>query len=218
MERGGEEMMTASMFGMVRRGFLVAIAAVVSTTLSVPASANPDAQGFTQRLIDQGIQILKNTSDPQRKPKFREFITQYADVRKTARFTLGNYARTAAPADVDVFVEAFKNYAIAIYETQLDKYKGESLKVVGSIENKPGDYIVKTVVQGGNAADAMRIDFRMSGGNGAYKFYDISVEGAWLGISQQEQFKSFLEQNRGSVPALTVDLNARTQRILAGGK
>ena len=76
MERGGEDMMTASMFGMARRGFLVAIAAVVSTTLSVPASANPDAQGFTQRLIDQGIQILKNTSDPQRKPKFREFITQ----------------------------------------------------------------------------------------------------------------------------------------------
>lgn len=217
MTRGGEDTMT-TFFGLARRGFMVALAAVATGFAAIPASANPDAQAFTQRLIDQGVQILKNTADPQRKPKFREFITQYADVRKTARFTLGNYARTAAPADVDVFVEAFKNYAIAIYETQLDKYKGESLKVVGSIENKPGDYIVKTVVQGGNAADAMRIDFRMSGGSGAYKFYDISVEGAWLGISQQEQFKSFLEQNRGSVPALTADLNARTQRILAGGK
>jgi phospholipid transport system substrate-binding protein len=211
--------MTASMFVMARRGFLVAIAAVVSTTLSVPASANPDAQGFTQRLIDQGIQILKNTADPQRKPKFREFITQYADVDKTARFTLGNYARTAPAADVAVFVEAFKNYAIAIYETQLEKYKGESLKVVGSFAtSKPGNFVVQTIVQGGSAANAMRIDFRLSGGNGAYKFYDISVEGAWLGVSQMEQFKSFLEQNRGSVPALTVDLNARTQRILAGGK
>jgi phospholipid transport system substrate-binding protein len=115
---------------------------------------NPDAEAFTQRLIDQGVQILRNTSDPARKPKFREFITQYADVRKTARFTLGNYARTAAPADVDTFVDAFKDYAIAIYETQLDKYKGESLKVVGSIDNKPGDYIVKTVVQGGSASEA----------------------------------------------------------------
>jgi phospholipid transport system substrate-binding protein len=201
-----------------RRTFLLAFVMLFSVVTAAATVAGPDAEAFTQRLIDQGVLILRDTSDPGRKVKFRDFITQYADVRKTARFTLGNYARTAAPADVDTFVEAFKDYAVAIYETQLDKYKGESLKVVGSIDNKPGDYIVKTVVQGGSGSDAMRIDFRMSGSNGAYKFYDISVEGAWLGISQQEQFKSFLEQNRGSVPALTADLKARTQRILAGGK
>ncbi|MFN8948728.1 MAG: phospholipid-binding protein MlaC [Alphaproteobacteria bacterium] len=201
-----------------RRTILLAFVMLFSVMTAAATVAGPDAEAFTQRLIDQGVQILRDTSDPGRKVKFRDFITQYADVRKTARFTLGNYARTAAPADVDTFVEAFKDYAVAIYETQLDRYKGESLKVVGSVDNKPGDYIVKTVVQGGSGSDAMRIDFRMSGGNGAYKFYDISVEGAWLGISQQEQFKSFLEQNRGSVPALTADLKARTQRILAGGK
>jgi phospholipid transport system substrate-binding protein len=200
-----------------RRTILLAFVMLFSVMTAAATVAGPDAEAFTQRLIDQGVQILRDTSDPGRKVKFRDFITQYADVRKTARFTLGNYARTAAPADVDTFVEAFKDYAVAIYETQLDRYKGESLKVVGSVDNKPGDYIVKTVVQGGSGSDAMRIDFRMSGGNGAYKFYDISVEGAWLGISQQEQFKSFLEQNRGSVPALTADLKARTQRILAGG-
>jgi phospholipid transport system substrate-binding protein len=200
----------------VRRAALLAVVTLFTVLSAAATVAGPDAEAFTQRLIDQGVQILRNTSDPQRKPRFREFITQYADVRKTARFTLGNYARTAAPAEVDAFVEAFKDYAIAIYETQLDKYKGESLKVVGSIDNKPGDYIVKTVVSGGAGNQPMRIDFRMSGGGGAYKFYDISVEGAWLGISQQEQFKSFLEQNRGSVPALTADLRARTQRILAG--
>ncbi|MFN9542425.1 MAG: phospholipid-binding protein MlaC [Alphaproteobacteria bacterium] len=201
-----------------RRTNLRAFVMLFSVMTAAATVAGPDAEAFTQRLIDQGVQILRDTSDPGRKVKFRDFITQYADVRKTDRFTLGNYARTAAPADVDTFVEAFKDYAVAIYETQLDRYKGESLKVVGSVDNKPGDYIVKTVVQGGSGSDAMRIDFRMSGGNGAYKFYDISVEGAWLGISQQEQFKSFLEQNRGSVPALTADLKARTQRILAGGK
>lgn len=201
-----------------RRGVLLAFVMLVSVVTASATVAGPDAEAFTQRLIDQGVQILGNTADPQRKPKFREFITQYADVRKTARFTLGNYARTAAPGDVDVFVDAFKDYAIAIYESQLDKYKGEALKVTGSIQNKPGDFIVKTIVTGGTGKEPMRIDFRLAGGNGAYKFYDISVEGAWLGISQQEQFKSFLEQNKGSVPALTNDLRERTKRILAGGK
>ncbi|MEQ1756222.1 MAG: ABC transporter substrate-binding protein [Micropepsaceae bacterium] len=205
-------------YGLVRRGLLATFAVFLTFAVTPSAYANTDAEGFTQNLIDQGVNILRATNDPQRKTKFRDFITQYADVRKTARFTLGNYARTASESDLEAFIEAFKDYAIAIYETQLDKYKGESLKVVGSVDNKPGDYVVKTVVQGQNKSDPMRIDFRLSGGNGAYKFYDISVEGAWLGISQQEQFKSFLAQNRGSVAALTADIAARTQRVLSGGK
>lgn len=215
--RGGEDYMTKS-FGLVRRGLLATIAVFLTFAVTPSAYANTDAEGFTQTLIDQGVNILRATNDPQRKTKFRDFITQYADVRKTARFTLGNYARTASESDLEAFIEAFKDYAIAIYETQLDKYKGESLRVVGSVDNKPGDYVVKTVVQGQNKSDPMRIDFRLSGGNGAYKFYDISVEGAWLGISQQEQFKSFLAQNRGNVAALTADIAARTQRVLSGGK
>ena len=74
MTRGGEDTMT-TFFGLARRGFIVALAAVATGFAAIPASANPDAQAFTQRLIDQGVQILKNTADPQRKPKFREFIT-----------------------------------------------------------------------------------------------------------------------------------------------
>lgn len=206
----------SSVFGLARRGFVFAFAALLAFGTTTSAFANPDAEAFTQQLIDQGVQILRSPNDPARRAKFRDFITQYADVRKTARFTLGNYVRTTSEPDLEAFIEAFKNYAIAIYESQLEKYKDESLKVTGSIDNKPGDYIVKTMVQGKNASSAFRIDFRLSGGSGAYKFYDISVEGAWLGVSQQEQFKAFLAQNHGSVPALTVDLNARTQRILGG--
>lgn len=207
----------SAVIGLARRGVLVAFAALLAFGTTTSAYANPDAESLTQHLIDQGVQILRASNDPQRKTKFRDFITQYADVRKTARFTLGNYARSSAPADVDAFVDAFKDYAIAIYEAQLEKYKGESLKVVGSLDNKPGDYIVKTIVDG-PSKDPLRIDFRLSGANSQYKFYDISVEGAWLAISQQEQFKTFLEQNRGSVPALTADLKTRTVKIQNGGK
>jgi phospholipid transport system substrate-binding protein len=207
----------SAVFGLARRGVFIAFAALLAFGATSPAFANPDAEAFTQRLIDQGVQILRASNDPQRKTKFRDFITQYADVQKTAYFTLGNYRRTAAPADLSAFVNAFRDYAIAIYESQLEKYKGESLKVVGSLDNKPGDYIVKTVVDG-PSKDPLRIDFRLAGGNAAYKFYDISVEGAWLAISQQEQFKTFLEQNRGNVPALTADLVTRTQKIQNGGK
>lgn len=207
----------STVFGLARRGVIFVFVALATFGTTTSAYASTDAEAFTQHLIDEGVQILRASNDPQRKMKFRDFITQFADVRKTARFTLGNYARTASQGDLDAFVGAFKDYAIAIYESQLEKYKGESLKVVGSIDNKPGDYIVKTIVAS-SSKDPMRIDFRLAGGNSAYKFYDISVEGAWLAISQQEQFKTFLEQNRGNIPALTADLMIRTQKIQNGGQ
>ena len=206
-----------STFNLIRRGFLLAAISLAALTTQSQAR-NGDAEAFTQRLIDQGVGILRATNDVQRNAKFRDFITQYSDVQRTARFTLGQYARTANPTDLAAFYEAFKNFAVATYEVRLDKYKGESLKVVNSIETKPGEFQVTTIVDGPDVRNAFRIEFRLSGGNSSYKFFDVSVEGIWLAISQKEEFASYLAQQNGSVPALTANLIARTKNIQTGGR
>lgn len=199
-----------------RRAFLslvVGAAAFVSVT---PAYADADAERFAQGLIDRGVGILRNTADPQRRAKFRDFILQYADARKTALFTLGNYRRGAPDADVEAFVLAFTNYATAVYEARLDQYKGQTLKVTGSIDNKPGDITVNMVVVDPAAREPLRVAFRLLGGNGAYKFVDVQVVGIWLSIEQKEQFSGFLSKNGGSIPRLTAHLQAQTQQLMAG--
>jgi phospholipid transport system substrate-binding protein len=189
---------------------------MVALAAAGTATASPDAEVFTQKLIDQGVGILRNTADPMRRTKFRDFITQYADVEKTALFTLGNYRRAANPADLSGFVNAFREFATVTYESRLDQYKGQSLKVTGSIDNKPGDITVNTVVVDPNARQPFRVAFRLLGGNSNYRFVDIQVEGIWLSVEQRDQFAAFLSQNNGSIPRLTSDLNARAQRVLAG--
>ena len=199
-----------------RRAFLslvVGAAALVSVT---PAYADADAERFAQGLIDRGVGILRNTADPQRRAKFREFILTYADARKTALFTLGNYRRGAADADVEAFVRAFTDYATAVYEARLDQYKGQTLKVTGSIDNKPGDITVNMVVVDPAAREPLRVAFRLLGGNGAYKFVDVQVVGIWLSIEQKEQFSGYLSKNGGSIPRLTAHLQAQTQQLMAG--
>lgn len=204
------------LFSFGRRAFLAAIVGIASLTSVAPAFADPDAEAFAQRLIDQGVGILRNTGDPARRTKFREFITQYADARATAMFTLGNYRRSAAPADVETFVGAFKDYATAVYESRLDQYRGQSMKVVGSTQNpKPGDITVNMIVVDSNATNPLRVAFRLLGGAGNYRFVDIQVEGIWLSIDQRDQFAAFLSQNNGSVPRLTAHLQAQTQQIMA---
>jgi phospholipid transport system substrate-binding protein len=201
-----------------RAGVLTAALALFALAFSAPASvaANPDAEAFAQRLIDQGVGILRNTSDPARRQKFRDFIMQYADARKTALFALGNYRRTATEADVEEYVKAFTEYATAVYESRLDQYKGQTLKVVGSIDNKPNDVTVNMIVVDPNAREQLRVAFRLLGSGGQYRFVDIQVAGIWLSIEQREQFAGFLSQNNGSVPQLTAHLSAQARQINSG--
>jgi len=203
-------------FALARRAVLGLIAAVLSFT--AVQAGNPDAEAFAQRLADEGVAILRDTADPNRRAKFRDFVTQYADARRTALFTLGAYARTTSDSDKEAFIVAFKEYATAVYESRLDQYRGQTLKVTGSIENKPGDITVTTVIVDPNARQPIRVAFRLLGGNGSYRFVDIQVEGIWLSIDQRDQFGAFLSQNGGSVPALTAHLNRQTQQIMASGR
>jgi phospholipid transport system substrate-binding protein len=201
-----------------RRAFLAVLVVAASWVSVAPANAGQDAEAFAQRLIDQGVGILRNTSDPARRTKFRDFITQYADARKTALFTLGNYRRGANDAELEDFVKAFTAYATAVYESRLDQYKGQTLKVVGSIDNKANDVTVNMIVVDPNATNPLRVAFRLLGGNNAYRFVDIQVEGIWLSIDQREQFAAFLSKNNGNIPRLTAHLQTQSQQIMAGGQ
>jgi phospholipid transport system substrate-binding protein len=203
-----------------RRAFLAALVGAASFVSVAPANASSEAEQFAQRLIDRGVSILRDTGDPGRRAKFRDFILQYADARKTALFTLGNYRRGASDTEIEAFVRAFTDYATAVYESRLDQYKGQTLKVVGSIDNKPGDVTVNMIVVDSSAAEPLRVAFRLLGSTGTYRFVDIQVAGIWLSIDQRDQFAAFLSQNNGSVPRLTAHLGKQAQQIMAasGGR
>jgi phospholipid transport system substrate-binding protein len=201
-----------------RRAFLAAVVGAATLVSVAPAYADADAERFAQTLIDRGVAILRETGDPQRRTKFRTFITQYADARRTALFTLGNYRRSASDADLNAFVQAFQDYATAVYESRLDRYKGQTLKVVGSVDNKPGDITVNMVVVDPGAPNQLRVAFRLVGATANYRFIDIQVEGIWLSVDQREQFGAFLSRNNGSIPALTAHLQQQAKQIMAGGQ
>ncbi len=91
-------------------------------------------------------QQQETSDDAQRATEFRDLLIGLTDIRRTALFTLGAARRTANPHDVDAFVDAFRNYAIAVYQSRLSAYSGQTLKVTGSTERAPGDYVVTTVL------------------------------------------------------------------------
>lgn len=205
------------------RGIVAAlIVAIVAFGASQPALASAPAEQFVSQNVQKGLTILNNhsISDTQRRAQFRDFLTGLTDIRRIALFTLGATRRTAAPADVEAFVNAFREYAVAVYELRLSQYSGQFLRVTGSSEVGPGDSVVTTTLVDpngkSNGQDPIEVDFRVIQDNGRYVVIDASIVGVWLGQEEREQFTSFLQQNNNNLPALTQHLQQLAMQLRAG--
>lgn len=193
--------------------------ALAAALLAGPAAAQSPAEAFVQINVQKGLSILNNHAipDAQRRNEFRDFLTSLTDIRRIALFTLGAARRTAPPADVDAFVNAFRDYAVAVYESRLNQYAGQTLRVTGSTERGPGDVVVNTVVVDpngrSNGQEPIEVDFRVVSDNGKFVVIDASIVGVWLALEERDQFTAFLQQNNDNVQALTAHLQGLTAQL-----
>src|SRR5262249_55545446 len=132
MPAGRQTMITLSLRNWAAAVLCALSFSVALFSLASPAraaAANP-AETFVQQNIDKGYGILNNArlSDTDRRGQFREFMLALTDTKRIGMFTLGQYANSAPKGDVDAFENAFTDYAVAVYESRLSKYKGQTLK------------------------------------------------------------------------------------------
>lgn len=195
----------------MRRRTILALSMGLTMASLLPASAATPAEAFIADNIQKGLTILndRQLSEADRADRFQQLLLGLANTKRIAAFTLGQYVRTAPQADLDEFAAAFQDYSIAVYRSYLSKYAGQSLKVTGSSQRAPDDFIVTTVMVDPNDRSGQRpleVDFRVRTDSGKPELIDISVLGIWLALSQRDQFVAFLAQNKGDVKALTAHM------------
>ncbi|MBV8799371.1 MAG: ABC transporter substrate-binding protein [Alphaproteobacteria bacterium] len=184
------------------------------------ARAGTPVEDFVQQSVDRGIAVLKDRSlsENDRRRQLGEFLAAVLDTKRMALFMLGTARDKAAAPDLDVYAEAYKAFMIANYESQLNGYGGQSLKVTGSAERAPGDYVVNARLvdpSTPNDPNPVPIAFRVTDrGSGKFAVVDASVEGIWLGLAQRADFGGYLSQHGNDVPALTAHLQEMTAKLL----
>jgi phospholipid transport system substrate-binding protein len=192
------------------RRTLLFSAALVPLLAASPALAVNAAESFVDDNIHKGLDILrdKRLNTTQRRDQFETLLLGLVDVRRIALFTLGQYRRSAPPEDVDAFVNAFKNYATAAYQSYFSKYTNQTLKVIGSTERNPTDFIVQTQLIDASSSQApAEVDFRVRTDTGKPVLVDVAYQGVWLSLEQRDQFVAFLGQNNGNVRTLIAHLS-----------
>jgi len=204
-------MRTPILPALTRRAVLASavMAAPLLAAGAARAAANP-AESFVDDNIHKGLEILrdKKLSSIQRRDQFETLLLGLVDVRRIALFTLGQYRRSAPPEDVEAFINAFKNYATAAYQSYFAKYTNQTLKVTGSTQRAPTDFIVQTLLVDPNTSQPpAEVDFRVRTDTGKPVLVDVAYQGIWLSLEQRDQFVAFLGQNNGNVRTLIAHLS-----------
>jgi phospholipid transport system substrate-binding protein len=215
--------MSRPIFSFARIAAVLMLALTAATAALAPASAATPAEAYVQANVQKGLTILNNKgiSPKDRSAQFRSFLLTLTDLRRIALYTLGPARRTTAPAEQDQFTEAFRDFAFAVYETEFQKYAGQTLKVTGSIQRSNGDYVVTTILVDPNAPrnqDPIEVDFRVIGTDAHFMVADITVAGLDLAITEQDQFTSYLAQHNNDVKSLIADLKERAAKVRATGQ
>jgi len=196
---------------------LVLLAPLIAT----PALADPaaEARAFVEDGVDRGIAILEETQpdDPARAERFRAFLGEIVDSRSVALFALGPYRRGADPALLDAYVESFRRYATASYESRLGDYGGQTIAVVNAVARSDKDVLVDGVIRSASGEDLAQVAFRIIRAPDGLRLFDLRVEGIWLAVEQRNQFSAYLGRNNGDIQRLIDYLDTETNRLNKGG-
>ena len=203
---------------MMRRSLLTAAFVLISAVLSsaIPAAAAADPTALISNLGTRALEVLgKNATPSQRADRFRALLREDFDVPGIARFVLGRYWNIATEQQRAEFVKLFEDYIALAYSTRLAEYTGETFKVVGSRPDADGAIVTSQILRPAGAAP-VKLDWRVTGRDGAYKISDVSVDGISMAVTQRSEFASVIQHNGGQVQGLLTMLRDKTAG--AGGR
>jgi phospholipid transport system substrate-binding protein len=175
------------------------------------ASAQTTAESFVQQNTSRALAILgdKTLNAADRRARMQDLMASFLDLKRMALFALGTAARTAAPADIDAFVAAYRQFALANYATELSSYMGQTLRMTNTAQRAPGDYIVNAMmIDPADKSDPPApVSFRvLDEGAGKFALVDASVAGVWFTLAQRDDFRGYLGQHGGDISALIAHL------------
>ena len=187
------------------RFIATALAFLMMFTASVRAN-EPDlaaAQGFVTQLADDAITILSANKDrASREAAFAKLLDERANMRRIARFTLGQFGRQISKDDFTTYESLLGDFIVKVYANRLGEYSEEKV-IVGKAQAKKKNVIVASRIEFTNGREPIDIDWWLRlEKDGSLSLFDVRVLGVWMAQEQRDAFASVLKNNKGDINAL----------------
>ena len=180
--------------------------------ISFSARAADPAIDFVDHLADQILTDVV-TSDKTKEEKeslFRETFTEAVDLKGVGQFVLGTAWKKASEEERAAFLKAFTDLTVKTWADRFDLYTGQEIVFQGTRNAERGQIYVDSVIQD---TQPVEVIWRLRPSKDSYKIVDIVVEGVSMASTYRNDYRSFLQQNANSVPALISELERKSREF-----
>lgn len=138
---------------------------------------------------------------------FERVLARYGDVPTMARSALGPTARTASPAQMRAFTQAFQGYLAAKYGRRFGEFRGGQVTVNDTRPLKSFYEVRATAKLRGQAP--FSVSFMVSDRSGKDLFFDMVIEGISLLKAERTEIGGMLDKRGGNLDLVIRDLQAQ---------
>ncbi len=202
---------------------------VLGTVPFLPALAAPpaaagraeEAAAFIRRIADRALAILtdENKTETERVAELERLLEQATDLDLIAKLVLGSYWRKATPEQRRRYLELFRKMIRKQIATNISRYDGQRIEIVGSREIDDRDTMVSTLVHGAEKDPPYRVDWRVRRSNGRHLVIDVVAEGVSLLITKRKEFREIVSSKgiEGLLTAMARKIEDEGDRSSARG-
>lgn len=198
----------------------LAMAGAMAASIGVaPAFADAKSEKYVAEKANYVLSVLNDEAldDEARAAKFSEFMNTFADFRAIARRVLGPATRQMSEQQLEAYYEAFEQYAVAVYQDQLDQFRGEEIRVTGSRDLSDRNSHVGSMIKSSDTGKDVEVvwDVLESRDGSKYLVRDVALNIGgnnqfWLAVDQHQDFQAFLKRNNNDIDALIENIKQMT--------
>ncbi|MEG9861185.1 MAG: ABC transporter substrate-binding protein [Parvularculales bacterium] len=194
-------------------GVAIALCVLATHPAHVLASDDAVAEAFAGETAEAVIALLKNSNPEQRKQEFLKIFVSKVDIRRVARFALGQYARTPTEDQLKEYINILKEFITKVYVSRLSDYSDAMVKITDSTNkgSRGKEVIVKSHITMAGKDQSVNLNWWLLREDGGYKIFDLQVAGIWLAQEQRATFVSILKKGDGKFPVLLSHLRKQIE-------
>lgn len=191
------------------RRTLLATGGAALGALMLPRASGAQTLAEARALIDAAVSdvtriINSGRSEAAMIAELQGVFERYGDVPTIARSALGPAARSASPAQLAAYTEAFSGYMARKWGSQFRTFIGGRVIVTGGRPVQSFFEVISISELRGMAPFEVR--WHVSDRSGRNLFFNMLIEGVNLLATERVEMGAMLERRRGDLNAMIADL------------
>lgn len=177
--------------------FVLCLAGLFS--LPTYADDKSDASAFVNNLGKQVIAVITDKSKGKERinNELQKMFVDNVDIDWIAKYVVGRAWKTATDDQKQKYMANYKTFIVNHYTHNFAEFTDANFEVTRVLPDDTGGNIVTMRIKRPQAEDVIvNYDVKKdSSGSGAFKVYDITVEGVSMLTTQRSDFTSVISQN-----------------------